>query len=261
MEYKERIAAYVQKQTRLSDLTRDAIALSVGCSVSQVTRQAGDIIKDKKAELKKIAKSKPVTTAKAANDDKLDKILKRLDSIETKLNKLIADEWIVNTGDVPPDDRAVKVKYFGGKVITAISHELDWITYERELDNREEDLSNHFSLQCRNEAIELAGKLAEQAHPEFKETNFEWSSDWNTSSSDSEEVQAESKRYWSAVRFFREKRDELAYELFMKGVDDYIAENVTLPDRTEHIESYKLVDDSNARVLSAIADLSRRITG
>lgn len=261
MEYRERIATYVQKQTNLNDLTRDAIALNVGCSVSQVTRQAGDIIKDKKAELKKPAKSKPVTTAKAVNDDQLGQILKRLDSIETKLNKLISDEWIANTGEAPPEGRAVKVKYFGGKVITAISHELDWTTYEREIEDRQNDLSDHFYSQCRNEAIELAGKLAEQAHPEFKDTNFDWCSDWNTSSSDSEEVKAESARYWSAVRFFRNKRDELTNELHSKGADDYIAKNVSLPDKTEHIESYKLVDDSNARVLNAIADLSRRITG
>ena len=241
-------------------ITLSLVAESNGCSVDQVRRRAGELVKKKKKSFK--SNAKPIESQKeqlakkgtVSEQDILIKIMSRLDKIESKLDSILSDEWIENTGDAPPDDRLCKVRYADGKVKTALSEHLDWETKEGFIDSMVDDLETQFMKECESKSFDMAVIETFKIFPEFKGHDLFFDGGW-TYSFESEE----DKRFRDAVYKRRELQEKIKCDIFNSGIEEYKKHRFEEPEDSLFISEYKIMDDSNSRVMDKLAVLGRKI--
>ncbi|TMS82501.1 hypothetical protein [Pseudoalteromonas sp. S554] len=243
-------------------ITLSLVAKSNGCSVDQVRRRAGELVKNKKKSFQ--SKAKPIESQKkqtaksgsVSEQDLLIKIMSRLDKIESKLDSILSDEWIKNTGDAPPDDRLCKVRYGDGKVKTALAEHLDWETKEGFIDSMVDDLESKFMKDCDDDSFDKATSETYKLYPEFKGYDLFFDGSWHYTFETEED-----KRFKDAVYKRRELQEKIKHELFSAGIAEYKRNNLTYPEDYSFISEYKIIDDSNSRVIDKLAVLGRKIDG
>lgn len=254
----KKLTEFVNAYSGDKPITLKIVADANNCSVDQVRRRISNLIKTKKEEFKKPVKkqassktNKPVTEI---DSNVLVKIMDRLDKIESKLNSLLSDEWIKNTGDAPPDDRLCKVKYGDGKIKTALAEHLDWETKESFIDSLMSELETQFMKECHDISFDKATSETHKLYPEFKNYDLFFDSGWHYTFKTKED-----KRFRDAVYKRIELQEKIKYELFDAGIAEYKKRGFTPPEDYLFISEYKIMDDSNSRVMDKLAVLSRKI--
>lgn len=251
-------------------ITLAFVARENNCSVDQVRRRVGDLVKAKKEGrknmIKESTKKKVDDTATTIDSSILIKIMNRLDKIESKLDSILSDEWIENTGDAPPDGRLCKVVYCNGKVVTGVSDELFWDNYDYECGAEKERVETELLDLCRGKAADFAEKDTEEKFPEFKGSHFDSplfdrsANDWFSQPVKlTDEEEAEEGRHNKARAHYRDVLDRKAWELFDFNRSKYLENNYFEPDKARFIKKYKIIDDSNSRVMDKLAVISRKL--
>lgn len=243
-------------------ITLAMVAKANNCSVDQVRRRAGGLVKAKKETFKNPVKNpvkKPVVKKESEQNSKIDnsiliKIMGRLDKMESKLDSILSDEWIKNTGDAPPDDRLCKVRYCDGRVKTALSEHLDWETRENFVDSMIDDLESQFMKECDDNSFDISTSETYKLFPEFKGYDLFFEGGW-TYSFESEE----DRRFRDAVYKRREIQEKVKHKLFDSGIEEYKRSRFEHPDESLFISEYKIMDDSNSRVMDKLAVIGRKI--
>lgn len=266
----EKLSEFINSYSGSEPITLKFVADSNGCSVDQVRRRVGDLVKAKKEAYKK-----PVKKSSAKKDNtplpKIDgsillKIMNRLDKIESKLDSILSDEWIENTGDAPPEGRLCKVVYCNGRVATGVSDDLVWDTYDYECGAEKERVETELLDLCRGKAAALAVKDTEEKFPEFKGSHFDSplfdrsANDWFSQPVKlTDEEEAEEGRHKKARYHYRDVLDRKSWELFDLNRNKYLENNYFEPEKAKFINKYKIIDDSNGRVMDKLAVIGRKI--
>lgn len=130
------LTEYVNKQTVVSALSYKAIAENNDCSVDQVRRRVGDVIKAKKELLQPKPKSKSNTESESQNEvlkmilSKLSDIDKKVIGLEKKINRFNSEKWSESLGEKTfrsvGHDTMVKVKLYDGTVTTGYAESFSW---------------------------------------------------------------------------------------------------------------------------------------
>lgn len=273
MNVRELVVKYLDSATSVEQLNRRVIADSVGCSIYQVSRQAGDLVRAKKECLNsRKPNGKPEKNSgskeKVRNSNDFDllmkelaKINKRLDSVESKINKINKDDWINYNGHIPPRGTKVKVKITGEGVKVGYSEDFDWGTYDAEYDREDARVYRLWSDYEHSKAYDFAMRVIEEKYPESVNYNLIGSAECNGISSDDEFYDLFQKiksDYLDVIS--SEKR-----RIFNSEHQSFYEREFRAPSENGFIESYKLVDDSGERalkeikkVLAAIESMSKK---
>lgn len=266
----EKLSDFINNYNDEKPITLALVAKANNCSVDQVRRRVGGLFSAKKEALKSQVKKPSVKKEKYTNNEIdnsiLIKIMSRLDKIENKLDSILSEEWIENTGDSPPEDRLCKVVYCNGKVATAISNDIAWDTYEYECEKETDRVEAELLRQCEEKAISVAVKKTELEFPEFKGVSFTRSlfhhlaDDWTFDKTKlTDEEKAKEVRHNKARNYYDKALFNEACRLFDLNKDEYIKNNYSDPGKAYFIKKYKIIDDSNSRVMDKLAVLGRKI--
>lgn len=254
----EKLTHFVNSYNEEKPLTLQLVAKANDCSVDQVRRRVGDLVKAKKETFKKTVKKSALKKANNQNtkidDSILIKIMSRLDKIEGKLNSILSDEWIENTGDAPPEDRLCKAVYGDGKIITALSKDLNWQTYEIYMYDIVSDLESAFMKECKDKGFEMAVNETYKLFPDLKGRDLFFDGGWSYSFETEED-----RRFRDAVYRRIELQGVIEDKIYDEGIEEYKNKRIEKPDPSLFIVKYKIMDDSNSRVIDKLNLLGRKI--
>lgn len=261
MGVREEIESYLSGVTCVEQLKRQVIADSVGCSIHQVSRQASDLVKHKKESLLGGVKAnQKKSTSKAESQqskielqilNELKKINSKIDSLEKRIKKMESEEWIANDGTRPPEDSKVKVKYCDGTIKVCYPNDVSWQTYDELLGYNYDRADRDFDNYADDEAHKHYIDFMEANYPSLVEFDVERSFRYNGIPEESEICDL----FLKAYRAWNLKKKALIDEITKKEYDNFMDRNREKVYESEHIESYKIIDEANSTVMKKLNEI------
>lgn len=233
MNIRESVNKYLEGVTSVEQLNRKVISESVGCSVYQVGRQAGDLVRAKKDSLNSLKASNKAKKSNSAKDKlsessgfdllikELGKINKRLDSIESKVNKIKKDDWIDYNLNAPPRGTKIKVKITGEGIRVGYTENFDWGTYDHEHDREDVRVCNLWNDYQHDQAYSATMNIIEDKYPKSVDYDLSRSAGYNGICEDDEVYDLFNKMssdYQNIMSSEKENYIIVSLSLFMKNI-------------------------------------------